>query len=502
MCAQLTTKNATTLDSSLILYSELNSAQIRAVQRQLKAGKLKLVAKGIASNLSDTSWPALLARERIRVVSALFPNSVVSFRSAFNGGLPEQGLLYITYTSNRKVQLPGLQIVAVKGPPPQPGDMPMQGRAIYFPSEARCLLENLSPSRGTFKKAVGREAVESRLLTLCTARGEQALATLREAARSLAQALKLPKEFLVLDSLIGSILKTRLSTLTTTQGRALTAALPYDADRLELFEKLAAALRSQPLKQAEEVACTPKAMIHFAFLESYFSNFIEGTEFDIEEAREIVLFGKPMLSRPKDSHDILGVFRQAVTPAWMHQVLASGIPVETQLRKRHWDQMQERPEVEPGEFKLKRNRAGNTEFVEPLLVRGTLVQGSMLLPTIPAGLARALFTMFLVSEIHPFNDGNGRLARLVMNSELSVVGACRIIIPTLFREEYLDCLRELSREGNPIPFISAMQRIQAWTAAFVYDDLDAVIEKMKRCNAFERSLVQHRLLDPQQDLNN
>lgn len=59
--------------------------------------------------------------------------------------------------------------------------------------------------------------------------------------------------------------------------------------------------------------------------------------------------------------------------------------------------------------------------------------------------------MFLVSEVHPFNDGNSRLARLLMNAELSVVGACRIIIPTLFREEYMDCLRVLSREGNPTP---------------------------------------------------
>jgi hypothetical protein len=497
MCAQLTLKNTTNPDSSLVLYAELNAAQIRAVQRQLKAGTLQQITKGIASNLPKEAWESLIARERTRVVSALFPNSILAFRTAFNGGLPEQEFFYITHTSSRKVQLPGLQIVAVKGAPPQLGDMPMQGRLIYFPSEARCLLENLAPSRGVNKKAAGREAVENRLLIICASRGEQALLSLRELARTLAPHLGLSKEFHVLDSLLGSILKTRASTLTTPKGRALSAALPYDADRLELFEKLAASLRSQPLHQADEAARTPQAMIHFAFLESYFSNFIEGTEFSIDEAREIVLSGKPMLSRPKDSHDILGVFRQAVTPAWMHQVLASGSPVETQLRKRHWDQMQERPEVEPGEFKIKRNRAGNTEFVEPQLVRGTLVQGSTLLPTIPTGLARALFAMFLVSEVHPFNDGNGRLARLVMNSELSVVGACRIIIPTLFRDEYLDCLRVLSREGNPEPFIVAMQKIQAWSAAFKYENLDAAIEQMKQCNAFERSLVQYRLLYPQ-----
>jgi hypothetical protein len=83
-----------------------------------------------------------------------------------------------------------------------------------------------------------------------------------------------------------------------------------------------------------------------------------------------------------------------------------------------------------------------------------------------------------------------------MNAELSVVDACRIIIPTLFREEYMDCLRVLTREGDPRPFVKAMQKIQSWTAAFDYEDLDTVIASMKACNAFERSLVQFQLLTP------
>lgn len=83
-----------------------------------------------------------------------------------------------------------------------------------------------------------------------------------------------------------------------------------------------------------------------------------------------------------------------------------------------------------------------------------------------------------------------------MNAELSVTRDCRIIIPTLFREEYLDCLRVLIREGNPIPFIAEMQKIQIWTAAFDYENIDDVIETMKNCNAFERSLVRFQLLTP------
>jgi hypothetical protein len=41
-----------------------------------------------------------------------------------------------------------------------------------------------------------------------------------------------------------------------------------------------------------------------------------------------------------------------------------------------------------------------------------------------------------------------------------------------------------------------MQKIQAWSAAFDYEDLDAVIALMKQCNAFEKSLHKFRLLTP------
>jgi fido (protein-threonine AMPylation protein) len=34
--------------------------------------------------------------------------------------------------------------------------------------------------------------------------------------------------------------------------------------------------------------------------------------------------------------------------------------------------------------------------------------------------------MFLISEVHPFADGNGRIARIMMNAELVAAGEERI----------------------------------------------------------------------------
>lgn len=489
-------KTITLLDDSLLLYPELTDAQIRTVQRRLKAGELRRVAKGFASALPESEWPSLVARNRIRVLAAFFPETVMAARTAFDGGNPYQNIVHLSGTYRRTVRFPGLEVRVWKGAPRQAGDQPMMGRELYFPSEERLLLENLSPSRGPEPRTAGAAQVETRLLAICSSRGESPLAALRERARALAPALGLDQEFIVLDDLVGSILNSRPGVLKTRQGMALAAGVPYDTGRLALFESLAAHLRSSPLPMPSAVATTAEAKRNFAFLESYFSNFIEGTEFDVQEARGFVLDGKPIERRPKDSHDIIGVFDQALSPTWSTLTMAAGEPVLEQMRARHRHQMERRPEVNPGEFKLKVNRAGNTEFVHPDMVRGTLIEGSRLLAGVPAGTARAMFAMFLTSEVHPFDDGNGRLARLVMNAELSAVNGCRIIVPTLFREQYLDCLRVLTREGNPAAFLKAMQYIHDWTSRFDYQDLDEVIARMAECHAFERSLVQFKLLTP------
>jgi hypothetical protein len=490
-------KNLTKRDEALVVYAELDAAGVRAIQRRIAAGGAGRVVAGLASSRPEEEWPMLVARERNRVLAGLFPGAVIGYRSAFAGGVPVDNVIHLNYSYHRTVQLPGLRVTLVKGHGRAPGDQPIGGRELFFPSYPRMLLENLTTSRAAVSKEAGREAVEERLLTICDSRGEEHLLQLRDQARELAPTLGMERQLKVLDGLIGGVLGTRTThKLTTEAGKAKTAALPYDVKRMQLFEKFAARLRTVPLPEQPNPAKTLNARQNFAFLESYFSNFIEGTEFAVQEARAFVLEGQPIESRPKDSHDVLGVFRQAVDPGWANQILASAEPVLEQLRARHADQMQARAEVGPGQFKDRANRAGNTEFVSPREVRGTLVEGSRLLPSVPAGLARALFAMFLVSEVHPFADGNGRLARLVMNAELSVTGSCRIMVPTLFREEYLDCLRVLTREGDCEPFSRAMVYIQRWTASFDYENLDAVIASMQSCNAFEKSRMQHKLLFP------
>ena len=64
--------------------------------------------------------------------------------------------------------------------------------------------------------------------------------------------------------------------------------------------------------------------------------------------------------------------------------------------------------------------------------------------------------MFLVSEVHPFLDGNGRIARVMMNAELVKQGQTKIIIPTVYRDDYIGAIRKLTRQEDPKAYIKML----------------------------------------------
>ena len=76
----------------------------------------------------------------------------------------------------------------------------------------------------------------------------------------------------------------------------------------------------------------------------------------------------------------------------------------------------------------------------PALVPGTLREGFERIRALASPLARAMKTKIVVTEVHPFLDGNGRTGRLAMNCVLSEAGLGRIMIPTVYREDYLSCI--------------------------------------------------------------
>ncbi len=491
---------ATRQDEVFITRGNESAAEARAIQRRAKEGELARIAEGVYLREKEPeAQKAVVRRNWFRILGALAPGAVVSYRSAYAGGIAPDGIVHLSHPTNfnRKITLPGVQAVLVKGPGPLAGDMPLGDGKLYFASRPRQLLENLSPERGARGKSAGANAVEELLIKVLHANGGAELNRIRDDARALVEPLAFKEQFRKLDKLIGALLATHAGgVLRTKEGKLVAKGAPVDSERMARFEVLAATLRAAVLARRPAVAANEPARSCFAFLEAYFSNYVEGTEFAIEEARDIALEGRIVGERPKDSHDILGVFRLALHSPGRDTLPPFGADFPAEIARRHAQMLQMRPESNPGRFKLERNRAGETRFVDPHLVRGTLIEGSTLARSIPEGLARAIYYSFLVTEVHPFTDGNGRIARLVMNAELSRAGEARIIIPTLFHEEYVDNQRQLSRQNEPAGLIRALSLMQQWTVAFDYADVNALIEAVRRTSALERSRAQFRLTMP------
>lgn len=93
--------------------------------------------------------------------------------------------------------------------------------------------------------------------------------------------------------------------------------------------------------------------------------------------------------------------------------------------------------------------------------------------------------MFLPSEVHPFDVGNGRLARLRMNAELSAVGQQRIIIPTALRTDYLGALRRLSRQKDPPVLLRVLDRAQQYCHQIDWTQRDDARAQLAATNAFD-----------------
>lgn len=469
------------------------------VSRLVQAGHARKIGPRLYTrNLVDAP-EAIIARSLWPIVALLAPGAVVSHRTALENRPALDGSVFLSGPYPRQIALPGVTLRQIKGPGPVQGDMPYMG-TLFLASRPRAFLENLSPSRqrANIPKAVGQGEVERRLAETLRVGGEEALNRLRDEARAIALELGLAAECRLLDRLVAALLRSRPALLTSPVARAYAAGEPYDPARLPRFDALFRALRNGDWPRRPDRAVSAPAFQNAAFFDAYFSNYIEGTDFPIEQALRIVFAGEIPASRPADAHDVLGTYRLVASAAEMRRRPQDFDEFLRLLKRRHAAIMEGRPEKGPGEFKTENNQAGTTLFVAPELVTGTLRHGYGMYAALDEPFARALFVMFLVAEVHPFADGNGRLARVMMNADLLAEGETRILIPSVYRNEYLGSLKRLTHYEDPAAFLRVMAYAQAFVAGIDFTDLAAAQRALASLHAFEDPGEDVKLLFPEE----
>jgi hypothetical protein len=449
-------------------------------------GTLRRLGRGIYTGAVDGAPEEIVRRHLWQIVGHELPGAVLVDRSARVAG-PVYGFLVVDHSRTRPLELPGLTVLARRGPRMVSGDMELTD-GLWLSSVARQLLDNLNRTKGADRRTLSDTEVEEWIATLLTERGEGGMALLCSQARELAPILGRAREFARLEAIVAAATRNGdPAVLHSEQLRARAAGQPFDARRIEGFEALAADLADRAPGVVPALPIDAERRRLLPFYEAYFSNFIEGTEFTLDEAAAIVFDAVIPENRPADAHDILGTYEVVSDPTEMARIPKSADEFEELLRTRHARLMTGRPQTGPGRYKTAVNRAGTTEFVRPDLVVGTLRRGFDIGSALLSPLARAVYMMFVTAEVHPFTDGNGRVGRIMMNAELAAAGEVRIVIPTIYRANYIAALRGASQTGHYAALYAALAFARRYSAQVDFSTRESAEADLTRTNALRES---------------
>ena len=105
--------------------------------------------------------------------------------------------------------------------------------------------------------------------------------------------------------------------------------------------------------------------------------------------------------------------------------------------------------------------------------------------------------MFFIAEVHPFVDGNGRIARVFMNAELSATAQQRIIIPTGFGQNYLSALTGMSRNDHAAGLIRALDFAHRYSTHLSWENQATAQRILEATGAFDENPATARIRLPE-----
>lgn len=94
---------------------------------------------------------------------------------------------------------------------------------------------------------------------------------------------------------------------------------PYDKTRLDVFDEAVRELETLAPTILQATGVDEEERRWLPLFEAYFSNYIEGTKFSVEEAKDIVLRGIEPADRPADAHDVSATYQIVTSLELMSQ---------------------------------------------------------------------------------------------------------------------------------------------------------------------------------------
>lgn len=208
----------------------------------------------------------------------------------------------------------------------------------------------------------------------------------------------------------------------------------------------------RPLSPAEALRLREHLLVEW----THHSTALEGNTLDLQETRIVLLDGLTVGGKTLREHLEVVDHRDAVE--WMESALKEKISLsEALVRELHRLVLKSTFPDEAGKYRRGTVRIAGSRRVPPAasdvpdLVREMIKIHSAMKEAHPV--ERAACLHWRLAWIHPFVDGNGRTARLLMNFSLMQDGYPPAVIRKEERERYLDALEVASAEGNLEPFV-------------------------------------------------
>ena len=198
----------------------------------------------------------------------------------------------------------------------------------------------------------------------------------------------------------------------------------------------------------------------------YHSNRIEGNSLSYAETIEVVREGKTLCNKPAidqlearnlaevldAAHALGGNCNAPVTQSelrGLHAILLRGIQNDAGRFRSTEVVIQGSTHLPPPAFEVPPLMMNLSDYLKQA---ANPCERSKSPPILLAGAAHVVF-----GQIHPFSDGNGRIARALMNLILMRRGYPPCIILDGDRSQYIDALEVAGESGNLKPFLALMR---------------------------------------------